>query len=203
MNKLIVSIYDESEVWSGYYKRAGYPLICWDKFFEGDILSGFTQLQQAIENTGLPVYGFIFQPPCTDFAGSGARWWPEKDKHTAGFTPFENTTELSEALAAICLHLVDLFNPTFWVLENPVGRIERRVPELKPYRAMTFNPCDYGDPYTKRTVLYGKFNTNLLRKPVPATLGSLMHKIPQSANRARIRSRTPEGFAHAFFNANK
>jgi hypothetical protein len=39
---------------------------------------------------------------------------------------------------------------------------------------MTFNPNDYGDPYTKRTCLWGEFNTPV-RTPVEATEGSKMH----------------------------
>lgn len=206
MKKLIISIYDESEIWSGFYKRAGYALICWDKKIEGDILEGFTQLQMLIEDAieaGYQVYGFIFQPPCTDFAGSGARWWSEKDKMSDHYEPFINTTELSEALVLICLHLIELFKPVFWVLENPVGRIHKQVPELAPHRKLIYNPCEFGDPYTKKTVLYGNFNTNLQRTPVEPTLGSLMHKIFPSPERATIRSKTPMGFAQAFFNANK
>ncbi len=202
-NRLIVSLYDESEIWSGYYIRAGYPVICWDKFHEGDILEGFTKLMITIEDTGLTPHGFIFQPPCTDFAGSGARWWADKDKPTCGYEPFDNTTELSISLVSICLHLVDIYKPAWWVLENPVGRIEKKLPELKPYRAMAFNPCDFGDPYTKKTILWGNFNTNLARSPVQPTLGSLMHRIPPSADRQKIRSKTPAGFAKAFFTANQ
>lgn len=202
-NKLIISIYDESEVWAGFYKRAGYPVICWDKQIEGDILEGFTTLCLHIESTGLNPYGFIFQPPCTDFASSGARWWASKDQQAVGIEPFVNTTELSVFLVLICFHLIEQYNPKFWVLENPVGRIERLIPELKPYRRMVFNPCDYGDPYTKKTVLWGNFNTALTTTPVEPTLGSLMHKIPPSANRQKIRSKTPAGFAEAFFKANQ
>ena len=201
--KLIVSIYDESEIWSGFYKREGYPVICWDKSIEGDILEGFTTLQIRIEDSGLNVHGFIFQPPCTDFAGSGARWWSEKDKPCEGYEPFDCTTELSIALVEICLHLKELFNPSFWVLENPVGRIHKLVPALKSYRAMSFNPCDFGDPYTKKTILYGEFNTSLQRNPVHPELGSLMHKIFPSPDRQKIRSKTPVGFAQAFYNANQ
>jgi len=41
------------------------------------------------------------------------------------------------------------------------------------------------------------------RKPGEPTLGSLMHRLPPSDDRADIRSATPLGFAYAVFHANK
>jgi hypothetical protein len=64
---------------------------------------------------------------------------------------------------------------------------------------MRFDPCDYGDPYTKRTLLWGSFN---LPKPlgVLPTEGSKMHRL--SSSHAAQRALTPPGFAQAFFEAN-
>ncbi len=202
-DKLIISIYDYTGAWAEPYIKAGYPVMLWDKKKEGDILEGFSSLLMEIEETGLQVYGLLFAPPCTDFASSGARWWKDKDKKTADLIPFDTQTELSMSLVLICLHLVSIVKPHFWVLENPVGRIETIVPELKPFRKMTFNPSDFGDPYTKKTILWGNFNSNLQKKYVLALMGSLMHKTPPSKKRQEIRSATPKGFARAFFEANK
>jgi len=88
------------------------------------------------------------------------------------------------------------------VFENPVSRINRLVPELAEYGPWYFQPCDFGDPYTKRTGLWGEFNTDMLKNPVEPVLGSKMHKIPPGPNRANERSKTPPGFANAFFHAN-
>ena len=41
------------------------------------------------------------------------------------------------------------------------------------------------------------------RKPGEPTLGSLMHRLPPSDDRADLRSATPLGFAYAVFHANK
>jgi hypothetical protein len=220
-NKLIVSIYDISEVWSGYYIRAGYPVICWDKQKEGCILENITYLmsiiEECIEEKGMQMHGFIFQPPCTEFARSGAQWWPAKDRpqpfELFDDIIFDSITQLSQALVEICLLLVDMFKPKgFWVLENPVGRIEKMVPELAPYRQMMFNPCDYGDAYTKKTVLWGNFNTNLQRNPVKPEFviwaGKKFPKIwagtgGKSQKTKNTRSQTAQGFAQAFFNANR
>jgi len=66
---------------------------------------------------------------------------------------------------------------------------------------MMFDPADYGDPYTKRTCLWGRFNAPY-KSPVQATQGSLIVNMPDSLGRADRRSETPMGFARAFFEAN-
>ena len=125
------------------------------------------------------VYGIIANPPCTDLAGSGARWWQSK-----GHKAFLNAIALCDA----CLRIVIFSKPKFWVLENPVGRLTKVYP--KPF--MYYNPCDYGDPYTKKTCLWGDFNKPK-KNPVEPTEGSKMHLLPPSKDRAKLRSSCPSG----------
>lgn len=208
-DRLILSIYDDTGNWASPYIKAGYPVMLWDKKKEGDILEGFSYLMMQIEATGMPLYGILAAPPCTDFSVSGAWTWPGKDKPAPGFEPFTCTTELSMALVLIILHMVDVFQPAgFWVAENPVGRFETVVPEMKPYRTMMFNPCQYGDPYTKKTILWGQFNSNLIRNDVEpiksCAQGSWLQKLGGKSEKTKAaRSATPMGFANAFFNANQ
>ena len=95
------------------------------------------------------------------------------------------------------------------MLENPVGVLSS-IPHIgKPDHL--FDPCDYAgysltlerDAYTKRTCLWVG---NGFRMPEPRrvepVLGSKMHLLPPSEDRADIRSATPEGFARAVFLAN-
>ena len=42
----------------------------------------------------------------------------------------------------------------FWALENPMGYLR----QFLGHPPLTFQPCDYGDPYTKRTDVWGYFN---------------------------------------------
>lgn len=67
---------------------------------------------------------------------------------------------------------------------------------------MWFNPCDYGDPYTKKTGLWGQFNTNLAKNPVEPTDNWIMRLGGSSERTKALRSATPPGFARAFFEAN-
>jgi len=132
------------------------------------------------------VRGILAAPPCTVFAGSGARWPRTEDDYR-------------QALSVVdaCLRLVAVCRPAWWALENPVGKLRRW---LGPWR-MTFQPNEYGDPYTKRTCLWGDF-IEPTRTPVEATAGSAMHRLPPGPERAALRSVTPAGFARAFMEAN-
>ena len=104
-----------------------------------------------------------------------------------------------QALSVVdaCLRLVVACQPLWWALENPVGKLVRW---LGPPR-MYFNPCDYGDPYTKKTALWGRFNTPT-RSPVVPVTPNPVHFAPPGSDRAARRSVTPAGFARAFFEAN-
>ena len=136
------------------------------------------------------VYGILAAPPCTDFSNSGARWFKDKD--------INGSTIESQGVLIACLKIIALCMPVFWALENPVGRVRRwlNTPTL------IFNPCDYGDPYTKKTLLWGTFNIPI-KNPVEPTDGSKMHLLPPSKDRAALRAITPPHFAQAFYEANK
>ena len=137
------------------------------------------------------VYGIIANPPCSHLAGSGARWWKEKGNEA-----------LLEALSHVdaCMRIIMLCSPTlaFWYIENPVGRLSKYLgkPDL------IFDPCDYGDPYTKKTCLWGDFNIPKKQRVEPVD-GSKIHKYPPSKDRSDLRSIAPQGFTKAFFEANR
>lgn len=202
--KIILSLFDYTGNWPAPYKKAGYEVI------QHDIKHGWDILHDTIpwairmnREEGLKIHGLMAAVPCTDFASSGARHWPKKDE----IRPFRDekgikwlsSTEYSVAMAMATLCVIELLQPEWWVVENPVGRLGKLVPELGPLR-MTFQPNEFGDPYTKRTCLWGNFNTNLPRNPVLPLYGSMMHKM--SSTKKAERSVTPIGFANAFFKAN-
>jgi hypothetical protein len=202
--KTLLSLFDYSGNWARHFEDAGWNVILWDIKHTSDQFQYFKDVNEAcadyfyehiFDNYGT-VDGIIAALPCTDFAGSGARWWKGKDE--------SGQTEKSIELAWQTLRIIDLCMPDFWCIENPVGRLHKLVPEMGRPR-MYFNPCDYGDPYTKKTALYGDFNTDLIKTPVFPTEGSKMHKLygGKSERTKAMRSITPEGFAKAFCAANK
>jgi len=102
------------------------------------------------------------------------------------------------------LRIIDLCELDFYAIENPVGRIRQFIPELgDPWY---FQPFWYGDPYSKKTGLYGKFNkpepTNIV-EPEKHKHGSRTQRYGGKRERTKeLRSITPMGFAYAFYQAN-
>lgn len=176
----VLSLCDYSGAWSAPYAEAGYDVVRIDLQHGKDV--------RLFEALPFPVRGILAAPPCTHLASSGARWWAEK-----------GDVKLLEALAVVdaCLRIIMVHRPQWWALENPVGRLRTYLGEP----TMAFDPADYGDPYTKRTLLWGRFNKPMMA-PVEAVLGSAMWKLPPSPDRQNKRSQTPKGFARAFYEAN-
>lgn len=189
--KIIIDACGGTGSWSKPYVEAGYNvrLVTLPKY---DVLTYIPPKN---------VYGILAAPPCTDFSVSGSQYWGRKDQ--------DGTTINSMGVLIAVLKIISLSNPKFWALENPVGRIRRWLgdPQLK------FNPCDYGDPYTKKTYLWGVFNGLEKNYVEPSkSYGNQIHYPKDENGKAvswnsakckEIRSITPPGFAKAFHEANK
>jgi hypothetical protein len=201
--KIILSLFDYTGNWSRPYALNGYEVIQQDIKLGHCIFEHTIPWLNQFRVDGMTVHGILAACPCTEFASSGARWWESKKNkpaHFEGKEPYlENVLEEAEMMVACTLLAVEWMQPKWWVIENPVGRIQKIVPEIGD-PLMSFQPCDFGDPYTKKTMLYGDFNTNLRKRPVDPILGSKMHKL--SSNNKAGRSETPMGFAWEFFRAN-
>jgi len=184
-NKIILDLCGGTAAWSAPYKEAGYDVRV------------ITLPQQDVRSYIPPknVYGILCAPPCTHFSVSGAQYWKTKD---ADGRTFEDTTILTA-----CLMIIAKAQPKFWVIENPIGRMKRLLGEPQ----IMFNPCDYGDAWTKKTCLWGVFNEPVKTpvKPIRTTSqGSWIQKLGgKSAKTKELRSITPQGFANAFYKANK
>lgn len=191
MSKTILSLFDHSGNWSAPYRKAGYNVIQVDLQNDGtDARLLQRQVAKSLDRHSIlpdQVYGILSAPPCQVFAGSGARWPRTNEDMIDGLSMVD----------AVMRYVVTL-QPKFWVLENPIGKLVRYLG--KP--AFYFNPCDFGDPYTKRTCLWGNFNIPKFNRVEPEE-GSKMHLLPPSDDRVNLRSATPKGFAKAFYEANK
>lgn len=151
------------------------------------------------------VYGILAAPTCTMF--SLARTTAKTPRDLRG----------GMRLVMRCLHIIHecrYEGPLkFWALENPQGLL-RQFLGRPP---LTWQPCDYGDPYTKKTDLWGHYNLPK-KNPSRLTPGQIArcrinnrelpaipegYVLPLDINlRAVRRSITPAGFAKAFFLAN-
>jgi len=199
--RCVLSLFDYSGNWPKPYLEAGHHVVLIDIKRGHDIL----QLDDAAltricrESPSGRVDGILMAPPCTDFSGSGAQYWPAKD--------LDGRTAASVALVLAALAIKDKLKPDWWALENPVGRLNRCVPQLAAYGPWWFQPYFYGDAYTKKTGLWGVFNHDLVKTPVEpqrvCQQGSWLMKLGGKSERTKeLRSMTPMGFARAFFEAN-
>lgn len=206
MKPVLISLFDYTGNWSKPYKNAGWNVIKHDLKTGQCIFEDTIPAAIADNLEGRTVTGIIAANPCTDFAGSGARWWKEKDNMPApydGEIPFDNRLDFFAGMVQATLFVVELLKPKFYCIENPVGRIHKVCPEIgKP--KMYFQPWHYGDTYTKKTALYGNFNTSLPTNPVFPFEGSKMHSQygGKSEKTKAARSITPVGFSNAFYAAN-
>jgi hypothetical protein len=202
----ILSLFDLTGNWSRPYRENGYNVI------QVDLQTGIDILEWDYK--GIPrdeVYGILAAVPCTDFAVSGARWFEAKDK--------DGRTDLSMALVAKTKEIIEYFDPAFWVIENPVGRIHKLNPWMgKP--AYTFHPYEFAgygfddDRYTKKTCLWGNFSSPI-KKPIEpyhtGDYGKIHYPRDPTTGKAycwasieckNARSATPLGFSYAFYDAN-
>lgn len=184
--KRILSLCDFSGAWSQPYLEAGYDVIRVDLQRDGKDI----RLLERIDG----VHGILAAPPCTCFAASGARWKRSEE-------------DMLQALSVVdaCIRIVWACKPVWWALENPVGKLTRYLGKPR----FRFNPCDFGDPYTKKTCLWGNFTppTPMMLGAdwsVPPMEGSMMHKKygGKSLRTKNARSETPKDFANAFFTVN-
>ena len=161
------------------------------------------------------VYGVIANPVCTEFSTA---------------TGFHKINDLEKGMKMVndCIRIIDCCKPAFWAIENPANG---RLKDFLGKPLMTYQPWQYGSPWTKRTALWGNFNIpkphyrdweevtkneNLYVRPNrPKPSLAFLHKsaidlIPEFEwakkhikTDADFRSLCSQGFAKAFFNANK
>lgn len=171
----------------------------------------------GVENFVSPknVHGIIANPVCTEFS-------------TAKGFHRENDLEKGMFLVHHCQRIIEQAKPKWWVIENPAnGKLKDVIGKPKA----VYQPWEYGSPWTKKTALWGDFvmpktiyknwddcpkNPALYVRPgrsKPAL--AFLHKsaanlIPEMQwakdkikTDADIRSMCSDGFAKAFYEANK
>jgi hypothetical protein len=203
--RTVLSLFDYSGNWSLPYEEAGANVVRIDLKHGVDVMDiNATWLMENVMDAYGTVDAILAAPPCTDFAVSGAQYWPAKDK--------SGQTAKSLELVRQVLRCVEFCKPDWWAMENPVGRLNTLLPELATLGPWYFDPCDFGDAYTKRTGLWGNYVPPLPLfvggdrsvKPVRVcSQGSWLQKLGGKSEKTKtLRSATPMGFAYSFFLAN-
>jgi hypothetical protein len=194
-DKIILDLCGGTGSWGKPYKEAGYDY------------RNITLPEYDVRKYYPPMdtYGILAAPECTHFTNSSAQYWMLKD--------MDMRTIDGMGIVLACLRVIAMAQAqskvfAFWSLENPVGRLSRWLGKPR----LIFNPCDYGDPYTKKTCLWGYFNEPVKNPVEPvfcyASNGDRyapyhMKTGGNSARTKQLRSITPPGFARAFYEANR
>jgi site-specific DNA-cytosine methylase len=124
----------------------------------------------------------IAHPPCTHLAVSGARWFKDKQQEQAEALEFVRRL-LDAPIKRICL-------------ENPVSIISSRI--RKPDQCI--QPWMFGHGETKKTCLWLKNLDKLVPTDVVDGRDQRIWKLPPTADRWKIRSKTYQGIADAMAN---
>ena len=197
----ILSLFDYTGHWPAPWVNAGYKLT------QLDLMLGHDILRWKYKHFKPGHFDIILSaPPCTCFSHASSQSWCDFD--------LTGQTQFSILLVKKSLEIINYFQPRVWAIENPTGRLDKLLPELKKFRLLHFHPWQFGDPFFKHTVLWGIFNPFLIQSPVQAyvyvnekkgrmSYSSYYRNLFPKRSRAFYRSITPAGFARAFFEANK
>lgn len=198
-SEIVVSCFDYTTNMAKPWAKLGYLCYCVDiqhppgETREGNIVRVGADIFYWLPPAADKEVKFAsFFPPCTNTAVSAARWFKEKGLKSLieALTLFQRAVELAEMFK--CPYLI----------ENPVSTVATyyRKPDY------TFDPYEYAgyrkhsgkDAYTKKTCLWTGGGFRMPKpKRVDPVLGSKMHVMPPSEERANLRSATPLGFAIA------
>lgn len=210
--KIILDLCGGTGAWSKPYKDAGYDVVVVtlpdhdvtqvypfkgmasnslkeDGHFPMLHIGGEKYINIEIKN----IYGILAAPPCTEFS---------KAKSTSP-RDFQKGMETVQACMDIIWNVQKKTKLTFWALENPEGLLQRFLGN-PPYR---FEQWWFGNNRSKKTCLWGRFNEpKRLATQKPLDYSHAKHNKNAdwySNSTAKQRSITPEGFARAFYKANK
>lgn len=197
---------DRTGIMAQPWARAGYLCFCVDTqhsirrtLNEGNIYYAWGDVRSWRPDPDIKIEFVAAFPPCTHVAISGAR-----DFILKGGAMLRDALETFDAC-----HQAAAWSRAPYMIENPIG-ILSSIPHIgKPH--YKFDPFEYAgyaaqpelEAYSKRTCLWtGNGFVMPPKKPVDPILGSKMHRMPPSDDRADQRSATPSGFAQAVFEAN-
>lgn len=179
MSRIVLDLCGGTGSWSKPYLEAGYDVH----------LVTLPELDVRLYSPPSGVHGVLAAPPCTYFCRMRmCRGVPSDD-------------EFKEGLSVVdaCLRIIQVARPKWWAMENPQGYLKRWLGEP----VMKFHPWEFGDPWTKRTWLWGSFSPPLYNRVQPVNrLAGNKRGNKAIAQTFELRAMTPPGFARAFMEAN-
>jgi len=195
-DKIILDLCGGTGSWSKPYKDAGYDVRL-VTLPDSDVRYFF-----APQN----VYGILAAPPCTMFSFVRTNAKLPRDLNYAMSVVRACLSIIWNCQAMIKTDTQKKPALAFWALENPNGFLKYFLG--KP--ALEFQPYEFGDNYKKKTHLWGWFNEPI-KNPIECdkpkfdrlTTREIHSEYYGVYDRQTRRSITPQGFAKAFYEANK
>ncbi len=146
MSKIILDLCGGTGAWSKKYKEAGYRVINVTLSFydvikteiKGEYIIFQGGRKEPLKVRISDIYGILASSICTMFSLARTRAKIPRD--------FKKGMELVIACLNVIWECRYDHKLAFWCLENPMGYLRQFLG--KP--AFTFDPCDFGDPYTKK-----------------------------------------------------
>lgn len=216
MKKIILDICGGTGAWSKPYRDAAYEVILLT-LPDNDIMDmtkgDMPRVAELIKQN--KIYGILAAPPCTEFSIARNDKTAKRPRDLRGGVKVINQVFYIIQECLYQSYRIKDNRLKFWAIENPYsGYLKRFIGEPN----LIFDPCDYGDPYTKKTGIWGMFNEPIKSRVKPSR-GTMVKyasnfndikpvdeeyrkKLGVDSRKIR-RSITPDGFARAFFEANK
>lgn len=145
--------------WSAPFKDRGHNILTVDnnKVFKPDVLADIEFL--TADDLDFSPDIVLASPPCEAFSVMtvGKNWYHDG-------TPKTEKAAKAIELVQATIHLIEDLNPTFWIIENPIGKL-RKLGLLDDYQNYMITYCQYGTPYMKPTDLWGVFPRSFIPKP--------------------------------------
>lgn len=213
-DKIILDLCGGTGSWSKPYRDAGYdvrvitlPEYSVTDYWEANGCirfrknnprnDGMAFMEVPIAN----IYGILAAPPCTQFSIARTTAKIPRD-FVGGMQTVEACLKIIWHVRAQDIEKAKHRKLQFWALENPMGYLRQFLG--RP--AFSFKQWQYGDGRDKPTDLWGWFNApkptvKLRPESIPPRWG--LERVANGYDRAAIRAMTPQGFAQAFYEANK
>jgi site-specific DNA-cytosine methylase len=206
--KIILDLCGGTGSWAKPYKDAGYDVRLVTLPTSNILKTLFSKEWIGFEGqepvATKDIYGILAAPPCTMFSLARTRAKRPRD--------FDEGMKVVEACLNIIWNVRKQNKFSFWAMENPMGYL-RQFMGKPPF---TFDPWEFGDPYTKKTDIWGYFNfpkkkykniEEVMTREQIAKCSTNSRRLPSiseltGSKQADKRAITPQGFAQAFFKAN-
>jgi hypothetical protein len=212
MGRIILDLCGGTGSWSKPYADAGFEVVVvtLPDYDVNDVDMGnlwLTFISNTAENIRVKyedIYGILAAPPCTMFSLARTRAKTPRN--------FHDGMRCVESCMRVIWEVRKRHKLAFWALENPKAYLRQFLGKA----AFCFDPWEFGDPWTKKTEIWGYFNEprkkfteveQVMTNEQRALYSTNSRKLPSvsdftGSKQQSARAKTPEGFAKAFYKAN-